>query len=360
MIVKAAVCREFGHPMDIAEVCLRAPRGREVAVRIKACAICHSDIHYAEGAWGGTLPAVFGHEAAGRITALGSDVSGFAKDDPVLVTLLRSCGECPNCVTGRPARCEMDVDAMAGPLTLPDGSPLGHGLKCAAFAEQVVVDESQIVRIPRDMPMDVASLLSCGVITGAGAAINTAAVRPGASVAVIGVGGVGLNAVQGARICGASRIIAVDVREDKLRDARDFGATDGLLATCDKPHRALRSLNGGRGVDYAFVTVGSAQACQSALRFLAPGGKLVVVGMPPSGAAAQYEPMALAYLSQSIVGSCMGDTVLRRDIPYLIALYRQGRLKLDELVTNRFPLSQIGEAIASAKSGQARRNVIMF
>ena len=360
MIIKAALCREFDRPLEVSEICLRDPCGSEVAVKIEACAICHSDIHYAQGAWGGELPAVYGHEAAGRIAATGPGAREFTKGQPVLVTLLRACGACPNCHLGRPARCELKVDMMAGPLSTPDGAPVGQGLKCAAFAQMVVVEKSQIVEIPETLPMDQASLLSCGVITGAGAVINTAAIRTGSSVAVVGVGGVGLNAVQAARFCGAARIIAVDLTQKKLDTARDFGATHGMLANCDKPHREIRSLNCGRGVDYAFVTVGSARAYEAAGRFLAPGGQLIVVGMPPIGEQASYEPMAMAFLSHSIIGSCMGDTVLRRDIPYLLDLYRQGRLKLKELVSAHFPLSRINEAIESTRSGTARRNVIMF
>jgi len=358
--MKAAVCHEFSQPLVIEEVALRAPQQGEVEVAIKACAICHSDISYAQGAWGGTLPAVFGHEAAGHVTAIGAGVSGFDLGDTVLVTLIRSCGHCVSCHEGQPSRCETGVDRDHGPLSTLDGGILNHGLQTAAFAEKAVVDQTQIVKIPDDLPMDAACLLACGVITGVGAATNTAKVKPGSSVVVIGAGGVGLNAIQGAVICGASTIIAVDLSQEKLDAALEFGATHGILATGPKPHRQVKKLTGGRGADYVFVTVGAAQAYQTAPQYLNVGGTVVMVGMPPLGATATYEPVLVASASQTMVGSKMGDTVLNRDIPYLIDLYKQGRLKLDELVTRRYPIEEINEAIADTVAGNARRNVIVF
>ena len=358
--MKAAVCHEFNAPLVIEDVNIRPPRKGEVEVKLRACAICHSDIHYMQGAWGGGLPAVYGHEAAGHVTALGEGVTDYAIGDAVLVTLIHSCGHCVSCAGGDPARCETPVDREDGPLSLPDGRKINYGLQTSAFAEKAVVDQSQIARIPADMPMDAASLLSCGVITGVGAATNTAKVRPGSSVVVIGTGGVGLNAIQGAAICGASKIIAVDISPEKLEAAKEFGATHGVLATDEKPHRQVRALTGGRGADYVLVTVGAVQAYQTAPQFLCKGGTLVMVGMPPSGAKVSYEPVMVAATSQTMKGSNMGDTVLSRDIPYLVELYQNGRLKLDELITRRYKLSEINEAIADTLAGNARRNVIMF
>ena len=358
--MKAAVCREFGKPLTVEDVAIRKPRPNEVEVSISACAVCHSDIHYLQGAWGGPVPAVFGHEAAGRISALGSAVNGFEVGDPVLVTLLRNCGQCLNCINGMPARCERKGNPLDTPLSDQDGTPVAQGLLTAAFAEMVVVHETQIASIPVDISMDVACLLSCGIITGVGSAVNTARIFPGSAVAVIGAGGVGLNAIQGAKVCGARQIIAVDISEEKLKDAAEFGATHGILATIDKPHRMIREITGGRGVDFALVAVGSIEACSSALRFISPGGKLVIVGMPPSGAKLSFEPVIIASLSQSIEGSSMGDTVLKRDIPWLLDLYRQGRLLIDPLITGRYLLEQINEAIEHTLKGTARRNVIVF
>jgi Zn-dependent alcohol dehydrogenase len=232
-------------------------------------------------------------------------------------------------------------------------------MACGAFAEKVVVHRSQIVKLPDDIPMDAASLLSCGVITGVGAVINVAGLRAGQDVVVIGAGGVGLNAIQGARIAGARRIVAVDMSEEKLAIAKEFGATDGVLATDPKPWKtAIQQM--GRGADAVFVTVGAVPAYDVAPRYLAVGGKVVMVGMPHTGDMSSYEPVILAALGQGMVGSKMGDVVLARDIPWLVDLYQQGRLKLDELVSGRWRLDQINEAIQNTKTGAARRNVILF
>ncbi|MEO3413366.1 Zn-dependent alcohol dehydrogenase [Roseovarius sp. CAU 1744] len=357
--IKAAVCVEFGQPLVIQDVHLRAPEQGEVQVDLEAVAICHSDISYAEGGWGGSLPAVYGHEAAGRVGAVGPGVAGIAPGDAVVVTLIRACGHCPSCGAGKPTTCETPYDGDLGPLTLTDGGKLHQAMACGAFAEKVVVDQSQVVKIPDDMAMDTACLLSCGVITGVGAVVNAAGLRAGQDVVVIGAGGVGLNAIQGARIAGARRIVAVDMSEDKLDTAIDFGATDGVLATAEKPWRAAKKAI-GRGADAVIVTVGAIPAYDQAPRYLAGGGRVIMVGMPHTGAASSYEPVNFAATGQGMIGSKMGDTVIRRDIPWMIDLYRQGRLKLDELISNRWRLEQINEAIADTKSGGARRNVILL
>ncbi|MDA9865438.1 Zn-dependent alcohol dehydrogenase [bacterium] len=355
--IRAALCRAFGEPFVIETVELADPLGREVEVTLEACAICHSDITYASGAWGGALPAVYGHEAAGRVSGLGPDTKGYQIGDRVIVTLIRSCGTCPECSKSAPTICS-DAAATA-PLTTDAGEPVFQAMNCGAFAEKVVVDPSQIAPIPDEIAMDAASLLSCGVITGVGAVINAAGLRPGEDAVVIGAGGVGLNAIQGAKLAGARRIVAVDMLERKLDDARAFGATDGILANAKAPWDDLRAMT-GRGADAVFVTVGAAAIYDTAPRYLAPGGRVVMVGMPPSGQTSTFAPDILASLGQSLVGTKMGDTVLDRDIPWLADLYLQGRLKLDELISNRWPLDQINEAIADTKAGQARRNVIVF
>lgn len=358
--IRAAVCHAFGEPLVVEEVQLRPPGPGEVEVTLKACAICHSDILYAEGAWGGTLPAVYGHEAAGIVSSVGEGVGGIAPGDHVIVTLIRGCGHCASCAQGAPVQCETGYDRAHGPLTTVEGGVLEHGLNTGAFAERVVVHASQIAPVPEEMPLDEASLLACGVITGIGAVTNTAQVFPGANVVVIGAGGVGLNTIQGAAIAGAARVIAVDIAADKLEAAREFGATDGVLATEPAPHRAVKKICGGRGADFVFVTVGAISAHQSAPRFARKGGKVVIVGMPPSGEAISIEPVVLAASSQTIVGSNMGETNLARDIPRLVSLWQQGRLKLAELISGRYPLERINEAIADTRAGHARRNVIVF
>ena len=355
--IKAAVCREFGAPLTIETVTLAAPNMGEVEVTLKACAICHSDISFIDGGWGGALPAVYGHEAAGHVSAVGDGVRGVAIGDPVVVTLIRACGTCPSCAGGKPVACESDM--VSGPLTSATGEALVQAMNTGGFAERVVVDQSQVVKLSDGIAMEAASLLACGVITGVGAVVNAAGLRAGQDVVVIGAGGVGLNAIQGARIAGARRIIAVDMSEEKLAIAREFGATDGVLATDEKPWRAAKKAM-GRGADAVFVTVGAIPAYDTAPQYLANGGKVIMVGMPHSGAMSTYEPVMLAATGQGMVGSKMGDVVIARDIPWMVDLYEQGRLKLDELISGRWSLEQINEAIADTKTGSAKRNVIVF
>ncbi len=359
--MRAAVCRSFGAPLEIADIELRPPGPGEVEVAIAACAVCHSDLHAMDGAWGGYLPAVYGHEAAGHVTATGDGVAGLSPGDPVLVTPIRACGTCPSCAGGHPATCETPYDRVQGsPLKDRDGTPIEQGISAAAFAECVVVDRSQVQNIPSGIGMDAACLLSCGVITGFGAVANTAGVKPGSDVVVVGAGGVGLNCIQGAAVAGAARVIAVDTVPEKLDGAREFGATDVVLATGDDTDTRIRKLTGGRGADTVLVAVGAGDAYRNAPRFLAPRGQLIAVGMPPSDVQAEWSPADFSYYGQGIRGSCLGDTVLSRDIPALVELYRQGRLKLDELVTGRYPLARINDAIGDTRAGRSRRNVILF
>ena len=357
--IKAAVCHTFGEPLIIETIHLDTPKEGEIEVKLGAVAVCHSDISYVDGAWGGTLPAVYGHEAAGEITAIGPSVYGLSVGDRVVVTLIRACGHCTNCGSGKPTICELAVDRTTGPLRMTDGSLLEHGMNCGAFAEKVVVDQSQVVTISNDIAYDVASLLACGVLTGIGAVVNAAKVRPGEDVVVIGAGGVGLNTIQGAHIAGARRIVAVDMSADKLDAAKEFGATDGVLATDGKPWKAAKTMI-GRGADSVFVTVGAISAYDTAPRYLAYGGQIVAVGMPKSGDRAVYEPVMMSAVGQGLIGTKMGDVVIKRDIPWIVDLYQQGRLKLDELISGRYKLEDINKAFADTRSGAARRNVILF
>jgi S-(hydroxymethyl)glutathione dehydrogenase/alcohol dehydrogenase len=359
--MKAAVCRAFGEPLTIEDVTLAGPGPQDISVAIRACAICHSDITYADGGWGGTLPAVYGHEAAGVVTAIGAEVSGLAVGDHVVVTLIRCCGDCHYCRRSKFVSCEevFDLDRTS-PLTDANGVSLTHGMRSGAFAEAATVHASQAVKIPASVPFDVASLLACGVITGYGAVTRTATIQPGDSVAVIGCGGVGLNAVQGAVHAGAGKIIALDVSDDKLTAAKSFGATHGINPKSGNAGAQVKDLTEGRGVDAVYVTVGAKSALDSAFDLITKEGMVVVVGMPATGVYAQYDPGTLAAWSQKIIGSKMGSAVIAEDIPALIALYQSGRLKLDELVSGRYRLDQINEAIAGVKAGTALRNVIVF
>lgn len=357
--IKAAVCHEFNAPLTIDEVLLRAPQHGEIEVTLDAVAICHSDITFIDGGWGGSLPAVYGHEAAGLVTGLGAGVVGVNQGDSVVVTLIRACGNCSSCAEGAPTLCSTPYDGDHGPLKTADGGKLHQAMACGAFAEKVVVDQRQVVKIAPDIPKDAAALLACGVITGVGAVINAAGLRAGQDVVVIGAGGVGLNAIQGARIAGARRIVAVDMSDEKLDIAKSFGATDGVLASNEKPWRAAKAAM-GRGADAVIVTVGAIPAYEQAPQYLAYGGQVIMVGMPHSGAKASFEPVNMAAVGQGMKGSKMGDVVIQRDIPWMVDMYGQGRLQLDELISGRWRLDQINEAIANTKSGAAKRNVIMF
>lgn len=357
--VRAAVCTGFGEPMTIETLALRAPLAEEVEVTLEACAVCHSDISYADGAWGGDLPMVLGHEAAGRVTGLGPDVRDVEIGSRVVVTLVKSCGRCPSCAAGKPTICT-NIVATPDKLSRPEGTAVHAAMNCGAFAERVVVDRSQIVTLADDMPPDSVALLACGVVTGIGAVVNAGALRAGEDVVVIGAGGVGLNAIQGARIAGARRVVAVDMNEEKLGIAREFGATDGVLASARKPWQAAMKALGGKGAELVAVATGAIAAYDAAPRYMGWGGRMVMVGMPPSGAVAQYEPVVPAFMGQSLIGSKMGDVVIARDIPWMADLYAQGRLKLDELVSGRWPLAHVNEAIADTRSGGAKRNVILF
>ncbi len=361
MKTKAAVCRTFGQPLTIETIDIAGPGANEVLVKTAACAICHSDIFYIDGAWGGALPAVYGHEAAGVVEAVGAGVTRLKAGDPVVVTLIRNCGFCPACAEGAPVFCEevFPLDRQT-PLSDGGGKPLVHGLRTGAFAERMVVDASQAVKIPSDMPLDVASLVACGVLTGLGAVINTAQVKEGSSAVVIGCGGVGLNSVQGARLAGCEPIIAVDVDATKLAAAIGFGATQTINARNENVEERVKALTGGRKADWAFVTVGVKGAPEQALSLIKRNGAVVLVGMPPSDVRATIDPGMLAADGQRILGSKMGSARPAIDIPKIIALYRDGRLRLDELISNRFPLERINDALASSRSGRAIRNVIVF
>ncbi|MDG1410204.1 MAG: Zn-dependent alcohol dehydrogenase [Acidimicrobiales bacterium] len=360
-MVKAAVCREFGAPLVVEEIEVSPPGPGEVRVTVKACAICHSDIMLGEGSWGGVLPGVYGHEAAGEIESVGEGVDTVVVGDRVVISLIRSCGQCHACVSGIHPSCtgEFGIDSSA-PLCGQEGEAITHGLGTATFAEQAVVDASQVVKLPDDIPWASASMLGCGVITGFGAVVNTAKIEAGSHVAVIGCGGVGINSLQGAALAGARTVIAIDLEADKRDGAFEFGATHAVDPTAPDAVDDVKALTDGRGVDYAFVTVGAKPAIESAQWFVAAGGAVVIAGMTASGVNPEIDTTMIADSSQRILGSKMGSGRLAIDIPNLVDLYAQGRLKLDELVSDTYSLDEINEAIASTKAGSARRNVIIF
>jgi len=359
--MRAAVCYEFGQPLVIDDIEIDPPKVGEVRVRVTACGICHSDLHRLRGERGGALPIVAGHEVAGVVEEVGEGVSGVAPGDRVIVSLLRSCGRCFYCQTGVPHHCE-HVFALQHETRLHtrDGVPVVQGVNVGGFAEQVVVDQSQLVKVPDGLPMESVALLACGVITGFGAVVNTAQVTAGSSVVVIGTGGVGMNAIQGARLSGAYPIVAVDVLDGKLEDAQGFGATHGVNATNPDAVAAVRAISGERGADFVFVTVGSAKAAALGLELVRVAGTLVLVGMPPTGVDLPLPVFETVFRSVKILGSKMGSTRLSVDVPRLLDLYQAGQLQLDELITERYPLERINDAIASVERGEALRHVVVM
>jgi S-(hydroxymethyl)glutathione dehydrogenase/alcohol dehydrogenase len=361
MKTTAAVCRAFGKPLVIEEIQIADPGWHEILVKVAACAICHSDISYADGAWGGELPAVYGHEASGVVERVGAGVTHLKPGDHVVVTLIRSCGRCLSCAEGAPVFCEevFALDAKS-PIVSGAGEALVQGMRTGAFAEHVVVEASQAVAIPRDVPFESASLIACGVLTGLGAVVNTASVKAGAHVVVIGCGGVGLNSIQGAKLAGASMIVAVDTVAGKLDAARSFGATHTINALSENVADRIAEWTQGRKADFVFVTVGAKSAIEQAITLIKRNGAAVIVGMPASGVTCAFDPGWLAADGQKILGSKMGSARIQIDVPNIVALYKQGRVKLDELISGRYSLSQINEAIASVKRGDALRNVIVF
>jgi S-(hydroxymethyl)glutathione dehydrogenase / alcohol dehydrogenase len=358
--VKAAICYELGKPLVVEDINIDPPKKGEVKVKLAATAICHSDIHFFKGELPGKPPFVGGHESAGYVAEVGEGVTEFKKGDPVVLSLMISCGKCKYCRTGRANLCNavfpLDTETR---MHNKKGQDIGMLLKTASFAEYTIVDESQLVKIPADIPMAQASLLACGVITGYGAVVNRAKVPAGASVVVVGTGGVGLNSIQGAAISGAYPVIAVDVLDKKLEAAKKFGATHVINSAKTDAVKEIQKLT-GEGADYVFVTVGHAPAIVQGIEMSAPTGVTVIVGLPKITDTITLSPFPIIRYERVVTGGFMGGGVLKLEIPKLIALYKSGKLKLDELITHRFPLQDINKAIEEVVKGEALRNVIEF
>ena len=359
--MKAAVCYEVGKPLVIEEVNIDPPGQGEVKVKLAATAVCHSDIHMFKGEIPGKLPVVGGHESAGYIEEVGKGVTTVKKGDTVVLSLLASCGKCRYCLTGRSHLCSnkwpLDTETH---MHNKKGQPLAQAYRTGSFAEYTVVDKSQVVKIPVDMPMDRAALLACGVITGFGAVVNRAKVEVMSSCVIIGIGGVGLNAVQGAAISGAYPIIAVDIADSKLKAAKEFGATHTINSAKEDAGKAVQALTGNAGADYVFVTVGSAEAVQQGFFMSGPRGMTVIVGIPRFKDMVSFPPFHFIGGERVLTGSFMGTTQLHTEIPKLVELYKAGILKLDELITARYPLDEINKAIELVEKGKALRNIITF
>ncbi len=364
--VRAAVLPGPGAPVEMADVELSAPRTGEVEVRIAAAGVCGSDLHVVRGEWDVPMPVVLGHEGAGVVTRVGPGVDRLGEGDHVVLSWVPQCGRCRQCTNGRPWQCELVATVVAPGGVLfdgtsrwsRDGEPLHHYLGVSSFAERVVVPESGAVRIRDDAPLDVVALVGCAVATGVGAVRNTAQVPAGATVAVIGCGGVGLSCVQGARLAGAARIVACDVNPDKLDVARRLGATDTVDARAGDPVAVLRETV-PEGLDYVFDAIGKIETTEQAIGALGLGGAAVVVGLPPTGMTARFDPLALAEANQRILGSNYGSVDPQRDIPQLVDSYMAGELDLDRLVSSRRPLDEAAQALDDLAAGTALRTILI-
>ncbi len=360
--MKAAVFREIGQRMEIEGIAISKPIGREVLVKLEAVGVCHSDLHIMKGDLQHPLPAVLGHEAAGIVEQVGPEVHTVKPGDHVVVCLTFYCGHCEQCHGGNSHRCGTS-EAMRGegepPRLFKGDEKFTPFMSMGAFAEQILVHESGCVIMRRDMPFDRACLIGCGVTTGLGAVIRAASVRAGETVAVIGCGGVGLSAINGAALAGAGQIIAIDRVASKLQLARTFGATDVINGSEGNATEQVMALTGGRGVDHVIEAIGLKQTIEDGFAMLAKGGLETIVGAARFDTKVEFP--ALAFLREKRVqGSMMGGVRSSIDIPRYIDLYMDGRLKLDELISRRRPLSELNEAFDDMQTGELARSVIVF
>ncbi len=361
--MKAAICYEVGKPLVVEDgVTVDAPGKGEVKVKVAVTAVCHSDLHFISGEIKWDLPGLAGHETAGHIEEIGEGVTNLKPGDPVVVgTVTSGCGHCYYCTIGARHFC-VERDAFMKPkhqnkkgqrLALMAG-PVG------GFAEYTTVPAALVTKIPKDMPLDRACLLACGVTSGFGAVVNRAKVRAMSSVVVIGTGGVGLNSIQGAVFSGAYPVIAVDVLDSKLETARKFGATHTINARKVKdPVKAVAEMTQGRGADYVFVTVGKVEAIRQGFLMSGVMGMTVIVGLA-QGDLRDFTPFDFIFTEKVLTASGGGSIRSSVDIPFLVSLYQSGKLKLDELISGHYPLARINEAIDSLKKGEALRNIITF
>ncbi|MGK0169022.1 MAG: S-(hydroxymethyl)glutathione dehydrogenase/alcohol dehydrogenase [Gammaproteobacteria bacterium] len=361
--MRAAIFRKAHEPVTIEDVSVDSPQDREVLVRTAATGVCHSDLHFVDGDLpAGRRPMVMGHEGAGIVEAVGAGVTTLKEGDHVVACLSGFCGTCEQCLSGHPNLCNARYVSRprgAQPRLRLAGEPATQFADVGSFAEQMLLHENSVVKIDSDIPLDRAALVGCGVLTGVGAALRTAGLQAGQSVAVFGCGGVGLSVIQGARIGGAGRIIAVDQFQSKLDMAMNLGATDALDASAGHTVDALREMTGGRGVDHAFEAVGLPVLVRQCVESLAIGGTATIVGVPPMGAMIEF-PFSALHPECKVQTSRMGSNRFRIDIPMYLDFYRQGRLRLDDMVTRTGRLEDVNEAFRAMKAGEVARTVLCF
>ncbi len=365
---QAAVLCEPRKPMRLEQVEVLPPQRGEVTVRMKAAGVCHSDYHVMCGDLAMPMPIILGHEGAGIVEDVGEGVTEIVVGDHVILMWRGPCGRCEYCANGRPALCDQGT-AMRFNGTMPDGTvrfrnsageTIRHYAGVSAFSSLATMPEASVVKIPKTFPFTKAALIGCGVITGVGAVMNAAEVRYGSTVAVFGTGGIGLNIVQGAKLVGAREIIAIDIHDHKLADARAFGATETINSRTTEPVGAIKALTAGKGVDYAFEAVGDPDLIAHAFDATKKGGRCVVVGISRADARAPINVNQLVYAEKSLIGSLYGTARPRQDLLTLMQMHESGKLMLDELVTRTWRLEEINEAYAELVAGKVRRSLIVW
>lgn len=358
---RAAVVYEKDQPMKIEEVELRAPNAHEVLVRVKACGVCHSDVSVLNEFFACPTPVILGHEAAGVVEAIGSDVQSIAVGDHVVAAWSPACGECRFCKGGRRHLCNLSDDPTSRAMdrVTSGGTPVASFLGVGGFAEQILLADNAVIVIDKDMPFDRAALLGCAVITGYGAARIAANVKKGDDVAVFGCGGVGLNIIQGARLASAGLIVAIDLDDAKLETAKQFGATHTLRADTPDLHKAIRALTRDRaGLDFAFEAVGNAEVARVAFLSIAKGGEVILVGIAHMKEKVSLSQIAAVTQEKGVRGTTNGSADSWETVPKLIDLYRKKELLLDELVSRTYTLDEINQAVADLRSGRNARGVV--
>ncbi len=364
MQTRAAIFRKVNEPLTIETIDIDEPRGREVLVRTAASGVCHSDLHVIDGIgrWPVDRPIVLGHEGSGIVDAVGPEVTTVKCGDHIVACLSGFCGTCAQCLSGHPNLCVGGVvlrPESAPPRVSQRGEPFRAFIGIGSYAERMLLHENSVVKIATDLPLDRAALVGCGVLTGVGAALRSAGLEAGQTVAVFGCGGVGLSIVQGARIGGACQIIGVDVFDGKLEIARKVGATHVVNGANDDPVKAVRDLTGGAGVDHAFEAVGNRTLVRQAIESLAIRGTATIVGVLPPDATIEFPWMAIRPECR-VQTSRMGSNRFRIDIPRYLEFYRQGRLMLDEMVSRRGRLEDINDAFRAMRAGEVARTVLTF
>ena len=349
----AAICRQVNAPLSLEHVTLDAPKEESIRLIVKACAICHSDIGFIKGYWDNPLPFLVGHEIAGIVESVGDKVRHFKKGDRVISTLARSCGSCANCVSELEVICASPPSLDGGEITDKDGHTIPPLMNSGGFAEEIVIHERQLIAIPDTLSFEEAALLGCGVITGFSSVMRVGQVQPKDRIAVIGTGGVGINAISAARAAEAARIIAVDTASNKEDFCRHMGATDFINPLSDEAQKIS-------GLDLVFVAIGSAKSISEAILMIRPGGKVIVMGMPPDDDLAQINMANLANEAKTIIGTKLGSAMIREDIPQIINLHQSGKINLADLISHRYPFAEINAALEQATKPDAKRVVLTF